>query len=91
MKKALLLIGVAAMLVSCTKIISKEAYVDAMATLGCKMAHETSPEGIELLKEKGVTPEDIMNFRKKMKPEQIADIVKEISTKVAACHGVKLP
>ncbi len=90
MKKIFLLVGAAAMLVSCTKMISKEQYVDAMSTLGCKMAQEGTPQGEEILKEKGVTAEDIMNFRKKMNPEQIADIVKEISKKVAACHGVKM-
>lgn len=73
----------------CTKLISTEQYVDVMATMGCKLALEGTPEGDKILTEKKITMEDIANFRKKMDPKKVTQITTDISTRVMACHGLR--
>ncbi len=88
-KNMVMIFLVVVFLVACTKTITKEQYIDAMVTMGCKSTSETAPEGKQIMQGKGITQEDIMTYRKKMDPEKIQEIITEISTKVAACHGIK--
>ena len=80
----------AATLASCSSTIPPEKYVATMVALGCGNALEGTPEGVKILQEQGITQEQIQAFRKKMDPTKIMDVTREIATKVAACHGVKL-
>ncbi|MBT3181473.1 MAG: hypothetical protein HN337_03075 [Deltaproteobacteria bacterium] len=89
-KNVMMVLLVAVFLVACSKSMTREQYIDAMVTMGCKSTSEAAPEGKEIMKEKGITQEDIMNYRKKMDPDKIMETITEISTKVAECHGVKL-
>jgi nitrogen regulatory protein PII-like uncharacterized protein len=75
--------------VSCSSTITKEKYVDVMSSIGCKDTNESTPEGLAVMKEKGVTPADIATFRKKMDPDKIMEIVNEIAKRVYECHGIK--
>ena len=90
MKKIAMALLAGAFLVSCANVIPAEKYVGAMVALGCGNALENTPEGAKILKEQGVTEDQIQAFRKKMDPKKIVQITTEIATKVAACHGVKL-
>lgn len=91
MKKLLMLVPAAALVVSCTRVIPVEKYVDAMVALGCKGLMETMPEAGAVLAGKGVTLKDIQVFRRKMDPKKSMEIAMRIAGQVAACHGVSLP
>lgn len=89
MKKILFAMFITALLVSCSRTISDEKFVGAMVALGCRNATETSPEGQAILKEQGVTPDDIRSFRQEMDPNAGMKVAMEISRRVSECHGVK--
>ncbi len=76
---------------ACAKSISQEQYIKVMSDLGCKLVMENSPGGQDILKADGVTPEDIQTFRKKNDVNTMIATAKEIATRVAACHGIRLP
>lgn len=88
-KKAVLILLVAGLAVSCSRTISKDKFIGTMTALGCSSAMENSPEAAPILKEHGVTMEDIQKFRKSMKPEESLKIAMEIARRVMECHGVK--
>ncbi len=91
MKRIFIYVSVFVGLIACGPKLSKEIYVQTLSDMGCKMAMESTPEGIALLKEKGITQEDINEFRKKSNVQEMMDVSHEIAAKVAACHGVSLP
>lgn len=90
-----LLVGVvlAAMLTACSRPIPSDQYIKAMVALGCKGAGvlETTPEGAAVLKEVGVTLDQVRQFRKKSKPSMMVGVSMEIARSVAQCHGVNMP
>lgn len=87
MKKIIVLAGI---LSACSGggILSAQKYIDAMAALGCKNLQEGNPAADEVLKQTGVTPEQIQKFRQKTDFKVIADAAAEITKRVYACHGV---
>ncbi len=94
MKMILQMVAVAVFLAvgaGCGPKLTKEAYVSVMAEMGCRMVQEGTPAGEALLKEKGLKQADIAAFRKKGDRKQMMEAALEIATKVAACHGTRLP
>jgi len=89
MKKLVLLLMGAGLLVSCSRSITKEKYIDVMSTLGCKGMAEGSSGGAVILKDKGVTLEQIAKFRKSTKPEEMRPVANQIIKRVMECHNVK--
>ena len=75
---------------SCTRTIEPDRYVSAMVALGCKNQSEGSEGGAAILKEQGVTLEEIQKFRKKADPKRMIQTAMEISRRVMECHGVKM-
>lgn len=73
---------------SSTSTISREKYVEAMTALGCKSLQEGNPAADEVLKQNGVTPEQIQKFRQKTDFKIMADAASEIAKRVGACFGV---
>lgn len=89
MKKAVFLLLCAGLLVSCSRSITKEQYIDVMATLGCKGMAESTTGADRIMKEKRVTSDQIMKFRQSTKPEDMMLVANEIIKRVMECHGVK--
>lgn len=79
-----------AMLAACSgsAAITSQKYVEAMSALGCKSLQEGNPAADEVLKQHGVTPEQIQRFRKKADFKVMADAASEIAKRVGACFGV---
>lgn len=93
---ALVAVGVfmaAGLLTSCSRPIPSDQYIKAMVALGCKGAGvlETTPEGAAVLKEAGVTLDQVKTFRKESKPPVMVRVSMEIARSVAQCHGVNMP
>lgn len=89
MKKLVLFLVCAGLLVSCSRSITKEQYIDVMSTLGCKGLAESTPGADQILKDKGVSSDQIMKFRKSTKPEEMMGVANQIIKRVMECHGVK--
>jgi len=89
MKRILLALVALPLLAACSRTIPPEKYVDAMVALGCKGEMESSPAGEAVLKEQGVTVDQINDFRKRMDPKRTMQTAMEISRRVMECHGVK--
>lgn len=89
-KSTMTMITAALALTACTgsAVIPKQKYVDAMVALGCKNLQEGNPAADEVLKQNGVTPEQIQQFRQKSEFKVIADAASEVATRVGACFGV---
>jgi hypothetical protein len=90
--KPILMIGLliaAAGTAGCGPKISKETYVTVMSEMGCRLVQENTPAAEALLKEKGVGPADIAEFRKKADRQEMMEAATEIAAKVAACHGAQ--
>jgi hypothetical protein len=79
----------ALILVACSRAITQEQYVAAMAALGCKNMTEKSAGAAQVLKEEGVAEDQIIVFRKKMDPKTTTDVSMEIARRVMECHGVR--
>ncbi len=75
-------------LAACSRGITKEQYIDAMATLGCKGVNEGTPESEAIFKEKKITLQGVQDFRKKGKAEDMLKASMEIANRVMACHGL---
>ncbi|MBN1282415.1 MAG: hypothetical protein JXA24_01410 [Proteobacteria bacterium] len=88
MKKAALAILLLAFIGGCSRGITREQYIDVMATLGCKGLGEGLPDAEKVLKEKGVTIEQIDEFRKNSDAKEMINTSMEIASRVMACHGV---
>lgn len=89
-KMAFIVAGISLILTACagSSVIPKQKYVDAMVALGCKNLQEGNPAADEVLKQNGVTSEQIRQFRQKSDFKIIADAAGEIATRVGACFGV---
>lgn len=90
MKRILLVSMVLLAFAACSQTIPPEKYVAAMVALGCKGEMESTSGGVAILKEEGVSIEQIQTFRKKMDPKRAMQTAMEISRKVMECHGVKV-
>jgi hypothetical protein len=76
-------------ILSCSRAMTKEKYIDTMAELGCKGMAESTPGAEKVLKDKGVTSDQIMKFRQSTKPEEMMLAANEIIKRVMECRGVK--
>lgn len=89
MFKKILLAGFCiALMASCSKGLSREQYIDAMSTLGCKNVSEGTPEAQAIYKDKKITQDDIQKFRKSGDAKEMLKVSMEIASRVMACHGV---
>ena len=89
MKRFIFAGAVILLIAGCGRTITKEQYIGAMEAIGCSnYLAETSPEAQQMLKDRGITYDQIVDFRKKMKPKDIIEIVNDISGRVMACHGI---
>lgn len=90
MIKLISVVTVVVLLSACSgsSMISSQKYVEAMSALGCKSLQEGNPAADEVLKQNGVTPEQIQQFRQKSDFKVIADASSEIAKRVGACFGV---
>ena len=92
MKHIVFVVLALTLLASCSRTITDEQYIGAMAALGCKGAGETTPQGTEILKAQGVTLEQIQAFRKHVgDPRKMMPVATEIAKRVMACYGVLAP
>ncbi len=91
MPNTITIIAALMLLIGCSgpSLISSQKYVEAMTALGCKNLMEGNPAADEVLKQNGVTPEQIQQFRQKSDFKVIANAAGEIATRVGACFGVK--
>lgn len=89
MKKVILGMLAFVLLAACARTITDEQYIASMAALGCKDMTERSPNAAQVLKDAGVSSDQIMVFRKKMDPKRTTEIAMEIARRVMECHGVK--
>lgn len=87
--KVAFIIFAALFLTACSRTITSDQYINAMAALGCANLSETSPEAGAVLKTQGVTQGDINVYRKKMDPKKVMEIVNSIASRVIACHSAK--
>lgn len=89
MKKIVLFFICAALLIACSRSMTKEQYIDVMSTLGCKGMAENTPNADQVLKDKDVTLDQIKKFRKKTKPEEMRPVANQIIRRVMECHNLK--
>jgi hypothetical protein len=74
---------------ACSRTITQEQYIASMTALGCKDMTERSLNAAAVLKEAGVSDDQVMVFRKKMDPKTTTEVAMEIARRVMECHGVK--
>lgn len=90
MRKNMIAVATVIFLIACSgsSMISSQKYVEAMSALGCKSLQEGNPAADEVLKQQGVTSEQIQQFRQKSDFKVIANAASEVAKRVGACFGV---
>jgi len=78
------------MLAACSRGITMDQYIDAMAELGCKSLNEGEEAAAEVMKKMGVSMKQIEEFRKKGRAEDMMKSSVEIAARVMACHGFRM-
>ena len=81
------LLSLALLLIACGPRISPEQYTKAMSELGCHQQSEATKGGTEILKNLGISQEDIAEFRKKTKVNTMMETATTIAQNVAKCFG----
>lgn len=89
MKKIIFVSLALLFVVACSRTITQEQYIASMTALGCKDMTERSPDAAKVLKEAGVSEDQVMVFRKKMDPKRTTEIAMEIARRVIECHSIK--